>query len=134
VDDERHDASPVTDPAGRTRSGGLVILGGGLAAVVVLLVLLVVSPASFVSLLPGWFAEGSTTAWLVAGLSALAAAILAIPPGRGDGLRGATITVLLLVAAGSGIYALKSGTTDEPPAPENTCVAYSGGRQTCPGG
>jgi hypothetical protein len=112
----------------------LIILGGGLAAVVVLLVLLVVSPASFVSLLPGWFAEGSTTAWLVAGLSAAAAAILAIPPGRGGGLRGATITVLLLVAAGSGIYALKSGTTDEPPTPENTCVAYSGGRQTCPGG
>lgn len=131
MDHERSEAPP----AARRRFGGLPILGGALlAAVAVLIVLLVLSPASFVSLLPGWFAEGGSTAWIVAGLSAVAAAVLAIAPGRGRGLRGLAITFLLLVAAGAGIHALTNGPLQEPPAPENTCVAYSGGRHTCPGG
>jgi hypothetical protein len=117
----------------RRRYGGLAIL---LAAVLAALAaaVLVVSPASFVGLLPGWFTEGASTAWIVAGFSAATAAVLAIPRGRGRGLRGVLITFLLVIALGAGVQAVKAGAAEEQPAPENTCVAYSGGRHTCPGG
>lgn len=115
-------------------AGGPVLVSGTLLAVVAVLgALLVVSPASFVSILPGWLGAGGSASWAVAGAGAAAAAILAVPRGRGQGLRAATITVLLIIAGLSVVHALKTGAGD-PPAPENTCVAYSGGSQTCPGG
>jgi hypothetical protein len=47
-----------------------------------------------------------------------------------------TIAVLVMVAAVAGLAALVGDPArrDSPPAPENACVAYSGGRHTCPGG
>lgn len=118
----------------RRHAGGLALLGGALLLVLAGVAVLIVSPASFVSLLPGRFAEGGITAWVVAGFSAGAAAVLAIPRGRGRGLRGVVITLLVVVAVVSGIHAIKNGPAAKSPAPENTCVAYSGGRHTCPGG
>ena len=112
--------------------GGAVL--GGFAAAVVLAVLLAVSPASFVSLLPDWFADDGlsrATAWLVTALCAVAAAALALLHGRGRRLRAALITLLLLAAAGFGLHGL---TGDPAPPPDHTCVAYSGGHHTCPGG
>jgi hypothetical protein len=147
VDDDHGDVMPVAESVegspGERRFSSLAVLGGavlvGFAALTVLVALLVVSPASFVSLLPGWFTEdgsGRTVAWLIAGLSAAAAAVLAVRRDPAQRLRGVMITVLVVVAGGFGMLALKSGPTREGPAPtpENTCVAYSGGRHTCPGG
>jgi hypothetical protein len=126
-----------SDP-GERRVSVLALLGGavlgGIAATALLVALLVVSPASFVSLLPDWLVEdGSSgnTAWIIAGCCAAAAGALAMRRGRAQGLRVAAVTALLLVAAAYGTQALR---TEREPTPENTCVAYSGGRQTCPGG
>ena len=115
------------------RVSALVLVSGTLLAVVVVLgaLLVVVSPASFVSLVPGRL--GGSASWVIAGAGALAAAILAAPRGRGQGLRATMITVLLIIAGLSAVHALKTAAED-PPAEENTCVAYSGGSQTCPGG
>ena len=121
------------------RHGGLALLGGavlgGAAALAALAVLLVVSPAAFVSLLPDWFGSARGAAWLLAALSVVAAGALALIRGRGQGLRVVAITVLLLVTAAYGAHAFRGAASDDsPPTPENTCVAFSGGSQTCPGG
>jgi hypothetical protein len=135
------DSSDIEDEAEpvERRAGGLAVLGGavlgGIAAAVVLVALLVLSPASFVSLLPDWFVEDGSSraaAWIVAGLSASAAGALALRRGRAGRFRVVAVTVLLLVAAAYGTHALR--TASEPPPRESTCVAYSGGRHTCPGG
>ncbi|WP_143133767.1 hypothetical protein [Actinoplanes philippinensis] len=115
--------------------GGVVLLGFGALAVLVLVLL--VSPASFVSLMPGWLAkDGSTSSavWLVAGLSAALAVVVAVRRGPVRWLRGTVITVLVTGALLCGVYAFATGPAGRSPVPENTCVAYSGGRHTCPGG
>ncbi|MEU8663932.1 hypothetical protein [Actinoplanes philippinensis] len=115
--------------------GGVVLLGFG--ALAVLVVLLVVSPAAFVSLMPGWLAKDGFTpsaVWLVAGLSAVLAAVVAVRRGPVRWLRGTVITVLVTGALLCGVYAFATGAASRSPVPENTCVAYSGGRHTCPGG
>ncbi|WP_433794776.1 hypothetical protein [Actinoplanes sp. CA-252034] len=136
MDDEHLDVMP-----GERRSGRGVVAGGtvllGFAALAVLIALLVVSPAAFVSLLPEWLTKdhpAGTVAWLVAGLSAGLAAVVAVRRGPVQWFRGAVITVLVTVAALCAIYALTSDSARRDPAPESTCVAYSGGRHTCPGG
>ncbi len=122
------------------RFGGLALLGGavlgGAAALAALAALLVVSPASFVSLLPDWFGSAQSAAWLLAALSGVAAGALALIRGRGQSLRVVAITILLLVTAAYGAHAFQGGAAPDgsPPTPANTCVAYSGGRHTCPGG
>jgi hypothetical protein len=137
VNDQQDDPTPAAAP-GERRTSGLTLLAGavlgGFGAVAGLSLLLFVSPAAFVSALPGLFSDGGQTSeWVVAGLSAAAAAIL-IVGGRFSGFRSVVITVLLVTAAGFAVHAFKSGSTQDTPGPENTCVAYSGGRQTCPGG
>lgn len=127
---ERAGAGRVSGPA---VFAGVVL--GGFTGLAVLAALLVVSPASFVSLLPDWFAEdgsGGIGAWVVAGLSAAGAAVLTVRR-RVRPLRGIVVAVLVLVAAGAVAHALGTSSRDKP-APENTCVAYSGGRHTCRGG
>jgi hypothetical protein len=123
--------------SGTTVAAGTVLIG--FAALAVLVLLLLVSPAAFVSLMPGRLtSDGSdrTAAWLIAGLGAGVAAVLAALRGRAPRLRGVVITGLVVVAVVSGLYAF---TTDparngSDPKPVSTCVAYSGGRHTCPGG
>ncbi|MFC7531644.1 hypothetical protein [Actinoplanes sp. GCM10030250] len=128
----QHDVTPV-------QKAKTTALLGAFAATIGAAVLLVVSPAVFISLLPDWFTDDGAhraTASVVAGLGAGAAAFVAAWRGGSPRLRGALITVILLVAAGYGMHALKRQPAEDssPPTPENTCVAYSGGHHTCPGG
>jgi hypothetical protein len=136
-------AESTAEKSDERRISGVALFGavvlGAFAALVALGALLVASPASFVSLLPESFAEDEshgTTAWIVAGLCAAAAFALTLRRGRSSRFRAAVVTVLLLVTAGYAIHALagRSARDGHAPAPENTCVAFSGGRQTCPGG
>ncbi|XVU23917.1 hypothetical protein ACQPZJ_42885 [Actinoplanes sp. CA-054009] len=125
--------------------GSLAVLGGALLgaflAVIVLGALFVVSPASFVSLLPDWLVDGGSHrdyGWVLVGIGVVAALVLAFRDrgSRAQVTRGAVIVVVVLLGAGLGILAYKHRALPEKPepAPVNTCVAYSGGRQTCPGG
>ncbi|WP_127503390.1 hypothetical protein [Actinoplanes solisilvae] len=125
----------MSKPSGLALFAGVVL--GGFAALLALGALLLASPASFVSLLPDSFADdesGRALAWIVAGLCAAAAAALTLRRGRSSRFRAGLVTVLLLLVAGYGIQALADLKARTDPTPENTCVAYSGGHQTCPGG
>jgi hypothetical protein len=128
-------------------SGPAVVLGVliGLAlGVVALIGLLVVSPASFVSLVPEWFTgEGHSNVVVGIALFLVAAGLVALVLKRGHGVTATKIVlgfaVLILAIRGLGYLARHSIEDDSSPArnprPDNTCVAYSdGGRQTCPGG
>ncbi|MEU4620339.1 hypothetical protein AB0G04_10230 [Actinoplanes sp. NPDC023801] len=140
-DDDGHGGVMLPGPSRESRSGRTTALAAvvllGLAALALLAVLLVVSPAAFVSLLPGWFSgDGSAqaAAWLVAGLSAALAAIVGARREVAGPLRGAVIALLITVAGVGAVYAFSTELERRNPVPENTCVAYSGGRHTCPGG
>lgn len=112
---------------------GLILFG--YVAVAALAVLLVMSPAAFVSLMPGWLGTDdseSITAGLVAALCIVLAGLLAVNSRPIQPLRALTIGCLVMGAVVLGLYATKLATTT--PIPENTCVAYSGGSHTCPGG
>ncbi|GIE99567.1 hypothetical protein [Paractinoplanes rishiriensis] len=123
----------VTDRSGVTVLGTALL--GGCAALVALAVLLVVSPASFVSLMPDWVVadrSDQVTAWVIVATCVLAAVLLGLARGRAPRLRGVAITVLLLAAAGSASNALASRASEQIPEP--ACVERSGGPATCPGG
>lgn len=129
----------VVDERGGGKKGGLGLFGsavlGGFVVAVALVVLLLVSPAAFVSLMPGWVAteeSNRNTELVLAGLCAAAAGAMALLlRGRAPVVRGVFITLLLVVAS---VFGLHATTSERTPVPENTCVAYSGGSHTCPGG
>ncbi|KUL32745.1 hypothetical protein ADL15_19755 [Actinoplanes awajinensis subsp. mycoplanecinus] len=116
----------------------VVVIGLALAAVA-LVVLLVVSPASGVSLVPGWLtAAGASTTVITGGLVAAVLAGLAVinsRRGRRSGLLVLLAVATVLVTAATHRITDDHGDRgDREPATENTCVVYSGGSQSCPGG
>ncbi|MFI5491510.1 hypothetical protein [Actinoplanes sp. NPDC051859] len=113
------------------------VLCGGIAVVGAATVLLV-SPALLVGLLPDGFGDiepDRMMAGFVGVFSTLAIIVLVLAARRGpvSGLRVALVAALAIVSIGCGLRAFVPDEEAEP-IPENTCVAYSGGRHTCPGG
>ncbi|BCY13801.1 hypothetical protein [Actinoplanes sp. L3-i22] len=125
--EEAEDRPRVSGPA-----VALGVLVGLVLGVVALVGLLVLSPASFVSLVPDWFTSGGhsgSVTWTALFLVVAGLVYLVVRRGQGRTLAKAVLLVAVVILALRGLVALAEQRNE--PKPDRGCVVFVGGSEGC---